>query len=198
MWPICCKWTLPKTVIFFFQVTRGRACKLALNLNNCWVVSYVYRDCLKKAFRIWCWGLLTIRNCHCFTGYLICTFSAVRKWLTLDCHEKRAEFVIPCCVAGVVSDPVSSLVESIYGRHTIFGHTRYHARVISGNHWCPVYCGIIVSPVCVTFDITGASNAKGGSFHVCKYLNISINSRIINEVNSLNEQYHRWRTLGRF
>ena len=101
-------------------------------------------------------------------------YSASHKLLTLDCDVKHTDFVVPCCVAGVVSDPVSSLVESIGGRHTVFDNTQYHARVISGYHWCPVYCGIVFSFVCVLFDVTGASDAKGGSFHVCKYLNISI------------------------
>lgn len=101
------------------------------------------------------------------------TLSANPKRLTLHCDEEYADFVILCCVAGVVGDSVSSSVKSICSRHTIFGHAWYHTRVISGNHWCPVYCGIVFRPVCILFDVTGASNAKGRSLYVCKYLDIN-------------------------
>ena len=149
----------------------------------------MYRNCFKKALCI---------SCPLQDSYFYSFSQCVSKSLTLHCDEKHADFVISCCVAGVVGDLVPSLVESICSRDTIFGHERYHARIVSGNHWWPVYCRIVFSLVCIVFDVTGASNAKRGSFHVCKYLDMSVFSWIINKDISWKEWFHGWRTLRWF
>ena len=90
---------------------------------------------------------------------------------------KSADSVIPCCVTCVVNDLVASFVELVTRRNATLRHIGCHARVISGYHWRPVYSGIVFSTVCIPLDVTtGTSNAKRGSFHICRYWN---NKRLI-------------------
>ena len=84
--------------------------------------------------------------------------------LTLDSDNKLASFIISWLVSGVVRDKMSPCVK--YALHTTLSNSWDNARVVSGDNCWPGHCCKVLSSVCESFDITGASYTKGRALNV--------------------------------